>query len=321
MENNKIIPPEKTNLHPRNKHRLGYNFSELVKSYPNLATFVKHNIYGNESIEFSNSEAVLALNKSLLVHFYNTEFWDIPTNYLCPPIPSRADYIHYIADLLATSNNNSMPIGVQISVLDIGVGANCIYPIIGRKEYGWKFIASDIDQQALDYAGNIVRKNSLLNGFVELRLQTTALQVFKGVVRPSDKFDVSICNPPFHASLAEAKAMNELKWKKLGLKNGLKSNFNFGGKANELCYKGGEAAFLHTMIDESVLFKDSCFWFTTLVSKKENLESVYYLLKKHNAVEVKTIPMSQGQKNSRIVAWTFLNTSQQNEWRTNRWKS
>jgi len=35
--------------------------------------------------------------------------------------------------------------------------------------------------------------------------------------------------------------------------------------------------------------------------------------------EVKTIPMGQGNKTSRIVAWTFLSKEQQKEWRNKRW--
>jgi 23S rRNA (adenine1618-N6)-methyltransferase len=43
-----------------------------------------------------------------------------------PSIPGRADYIHYIADLLAESNNGIIPRSWDQG-LDIGIGANCIY--------------------------------------------------------------------------------------------------------------------------------------------------------------------------------------------------
>jgi 23S rRNA (adenine1618-N6)-methyltransferase len=39
-----------------------------------------------------------------------------------PPIPGRADYIHQIADLLATCNKKVVPTGADIRILDIGVG-------------------------------------------------------------------------------------------------------------------------------------------------------------------------------------------------------
>jgi 23S rRNA (adenine1618-N6)-methyltransferase len=68
------------------------------------------------------------------------------------------------------------------------------------------------------------------------------------------------------------------------------------------------------MIYESVKYPFQCFWFTTLVSKKDNLKTIYRTLNKVSAVAIKTFEMSQGQKRSRFVAWTFLSEKQQNEW-------
>ena len=61
------------------------------------------------------------------------------------------------------------------------------------------------------------------------------------------------------------------------------------------------------------------FWFTTLVSKQSNLKNAYKTLEKYRALEVKTIPMGQGNKTSRIVAWTFLTKEDQKEWKNSRW--
>jgi 23S rRNA A1618 N6-methylase RlmF len=52
--------------------------------------------------------------------------------------PGRLDYIHYIADLLQKQQRYH-PKGHTVQGLDIGIGANCIYPIIGNAEYGWSF--------------------------------------------------------------------------------------------------------------------------------------------------------------------------------------
>ena len=78
--NNKIT--EKENLHPRNSHRAGYDFKQLCKSSPRLKAFVSLNQYNDETIDFSNPEAVIALNKALLKHFYGVAHWDIPEGYL-----------------------------------------------------------------------------------------------------------------------------------------------------------------------------------------------------------------------------------------------
>jgi 23S rRNA (adenine1618-N6)-methyltransferase len=67
--------------------------------------------------------------------------------------------LHLIADLLAENNLGKIPKGDQITCLDIGVGASCIYPIIGVTEYGWKFIGSDIDSKSLESAKKIALAN------------------------------------------------------------------------------------------------------------------------------------------------------------------
>lgn len=309
---------DKKPLHPRNAHHGRYEFDKLIQASPELAAFVSKNQYNTETINFANPEAVKALNKSLLKYFYGISNWDIPNNYLCPPIPGRADYIHYVADLLASSNDGVIPSGKVVKVLDIGVGANCIFPIIGHKEYGWNFIGSDIDPIAVKSAKLIVQSNASLTNAVECRLQTNDSRIFHGIVKANENFDVTICNPPFHSSAAEAAAGNARKRRNLGTKSN--EALNFGGQNAELWCKGGEAAFVGKMIEESAQIASQCFWFTTLLSKSSNLPGVNWALKNIDAKEVKIIPMEQGQKKSRIVAWTFLDEIQQQEWRNKRWK-
>lgn len=294
---------EKSGLHPRNPHRFRYDFKALIDSCSDLEKFVCLNKFGDKSIDFANPDAVKTLNRAILKHFYQISLWDIPKNYLCPPIPGRADYIHYIADLLANDNKNQIPTGKKIKVLDIGVGANCVYPIIGSQAYGWDFVGTDIDAVAIKSAQNIIKNNSVLAEKIECRLQPSSKHIFDSILKPNEFFDVSICNPPFHASAEEAAAGSQRKNENLGLKH--KNKLNFGGQNAELWCDGGEEAFVRNMIFESKEIGKQITWFTSLISKKEHLPSIYYYLKKVNALDVKTINMAQGQKISRIVAWTF----------------
>jgi 23S rRNA (adenine1618-N6)-methyltransferase len=310
---------EKEDLHPRNKHRSRYDFKQLIASCKELEPFVAVNQYDIETIDFTNPIAVKALNRALLKYFYGISNWDIPENYLCPPIPGRADYIHYIADLLSTCNNGVIPQGNSIKVLDIGVGANCVYPIIGTKEYGWHFVGTDIDSIAIKSAKQIINSNNLADS-IECRQQTSSSTIYRGIIKSDEVFDISICNPPFHSSLAEALEGTQRKWKNLGIKKTNTTRLNFGGQNNELWCKGGEAGFINSMIEESAQIPHKCFWFSTLVSKKSNLLGVYRALAQVQAQEVKTIDMAQGQKISRIVAWTFLTKAQQKQWVLKRWK-
>ena len=319
LSNKKEHPKEKTSLHPRNKHRERYNFRQLIEACPELAPFVSLNKYDDESIDFFNPEAVKMLNKALLKHYYAIENWDIPQGYLCPPIPGRADYIHSIADLLGATNKDVIPKGEAIKCFDIGTGANCVYPIIGTAEYGWSFVGSDIDPVAIKSAGKIVELNPSLKGKVDLRLQNSPKDIFRGIIKEDEMFDLTICNPPFHASLAEARSGSIRKLTNLTKKSISKPILNFGGQNSELWCEGGEERFVQNMIIQSRQFATSCFLFSTLISKEANLRSVYESLRKAEAREVKTIPMGQGNKISRIVAWTFLSREQQEAWIGARW--
>jgi 23S rRNA (adenine1618-N6)-methyltransferase len=304
-------------MHPRNQHRLGYDFKALMRATPALRPFVTVNQYDNQTINFANPDAVKMLNKALLKHHYQMVSWDIPEGYLCPPIPGRADYIHYVADLLATSNGGVVRKGKKVRVLDVGVGANCVYPIIGVQEYGWSFVGVDIDEAAIESAQKIIDSNDQLKNAVELRLQKHRADIFTFAIKPGEVFDLTICNPPFHASIKEAAEGSRRKWNNLGLQKAKGKEeplLNFGGQNTELWYPGGEASFLKVMAAQSTRFAKQCLWFTSLVSKKENLRVLYNALQKAGAKEVQTINMSQGQKVSRIMAWTFLTPEEQQQW-------
>ena len=308
---------EKTNLHPRNPHRFGYDFNQLIASNLELKAFVFTNEYGTDTIDFSIPEAVKALNNSLLISEYEIQNWDIPKDYLCAPIPGRAVYIHYVADLLASSNNGIIPEGETVQGLDIGIGSNCIYPIIGNSVYNWSFVGTDIDENAIQNCKKIIENNSQLIDAISLQLQVESRFIFKNIITQEDKFAFTICNPPFHSSAAEATKSSLRKVNNLeptAKEKIIKPVLNFGGQNAELWCEGGELGFITQMIFESAKYPLQCFWFTTLVSKKENLSSLYKTLNKVSAVEVKTIAMAQGQKTSRIVAWTFLSEAQQKSW-------
>jgi len=294
---------EKPNLHPRNLHKERYNFPVLIKSNPALRPFVSQNQFKDQSIDFTNPAAVKELNKALLKHFYKVDQWDIPEGYLCPPIPGRADYIHYLADLLAESNNGLVPTGNKVKILDIGTGANLVYPLIGNSVYNWNFVGTEVDLVALSSAKNIIALNSPLKGKIEVRRQASKHNIFAGVINKGEVFDASICNPPFHSSALEAKEATTTKWRKLGVSP--KTQLNFGGQKTELWYPGGEAAFITAMINQSAVIPENCKWFTTLISKKETLPVVQRVLEKVRATDVRTINMSQGQKVSRILAWRY----------------
>lgn len=297
-------PAAASPLHPRNRFRDGYNFPRLMAASAALTPFVAKNPYGNLSIDFANPDAVLALNQALLKDAYDID-WSIPRGALCPPIPGRSDYIHHLADLLGGGDEDAIPSGPVVKILDIGAGASCIYPIIGAAEYGWRFVATETDVTSMRWARQIVRVNPEIAGLIECQLQTNPRACFEGIAKRGEVFDASMCNPPFHASAAEAMDASQRKRRNLKLDKSLPA-LNFGGQSGELWCEGGELGFIQRMIEESAQSPTICRWFTTLVSKSEHLPRLRQSLKEARVVDAEIVEMAQGQKKSRVLAWTFF---------------
>lgn len=325
-------------LHPRNQHTGRYDFELLVAALPELKEHLIKNPVGEDTINFSDPLAVKLLNKALLAHHYGVKHWDIPAGYLCPPIPGRADYIHRVADILNSDGQGEPYNHASVKALDIGVGANCIYPIIGATEYKWRCMGTDVDSVSIKTANFIAESNPNLKGKIRARLQADSESIFKGVIKDNERYDVTICNPPFHSSLEEAEKGSQRKLDNLAANRAKKAGqsfkpetnkkpvkldkstkqdkptLNFGGQKAELWCPGGEAAFIMKMARESQLFATQVLWFTTLISKKDNVDMVRSELGKLRAKQVKVVEMSQGQKVSRFIAWTFMDDEQRQEW-------
>lgn len=296
---------DKPGLHPRNRHHDRYDLPVLCQACPELTPFLTLTPTGEQTINFADAGAVKALNKALLAHFYAVSHWDIPDGFLCPPVPGRADYVHHLADLLGETTG---AIPRQADVLDIGVGANCIYPLIGVHEYGWRFTGTEVTTEAFASAQAIVNGNAGLSRAIRLRRQRDPNAFFAGIIHPNDRYDASMCNPPFHDSAAAAQRGSDRKRRNLGITEGDK--LNFGGQNQELWCEGGEVAFIIRMIEESQKFSRQVMWFTSLVSRGENLPPLYRALTAVGAVKVVKKEMAQGQKQSRFIAWTFLSDEQ-----------
>ncbi len=306
-----------TTAHPRNRHQGRYDFARLIALHPALGQFMRPGAEGQPTLDFASPDAVRALNRALLQADYGISEWDIPQGYLCPPVPGRADYIHCLADLLATSHDGVIPAGAGLTGLDIGTGANLIYPLIGQIEYGWRFIGADIDDDALKNGRRILAANPYLTGLIELRRQPDPQAVFDNLFAPDERVDFTLCNPPFHASAEEARDASRRKWR--NLRGSAAEVLNFGGRHHELYCSDGESGFLSRMAEQSTRYTEQVFWFSSLVSKLENVAPLTARLHALGATDVRTVPMAQGHKRSRFVAWTYLDKKQRRAWRRARW--
>ena len=306
--------PGKT-LHPRNKHQQPYDFSALCAAVPALAAFVRDNGYGTASIDFANPDAVKTLNQALLKQLYSVAHWQLPAGFLCPAVPGRADYLHYLADLLAVLNKQKVPTGAKVQLLDIGCGANLIYPLLAQAEYGWKVTAAELDPQALAAAALLIEQNQLQHK-IALRPQHNPAHIFHGIIQTGDVFDLTLCNPPFHTSAEQAVAGSERKARNLGLNT---AELNFAGRSHELWCDGGEAAFIRLMIEQSQSYSSQVLWFSSLVSKQQNVPALQQQLTALGAQQ-QLLEMHQGNKQSRILAWSFMTEKQRQLWAQFRWQ-
>ena len=337
------------------------------------------------TIDFSDSVAVRCLNCALLVRDYGlSPVWaDImPSDTLVPPIPGRADYVHHLADILrectaVTSVRemdegkywSGLPTGPGVRVLDLGTGASCVYPLIGASIYGWSFIASEVHLPSFKSAHKIVDANSL-SRLIDVRRQDDPNKLFEGIWRKGELIDFVMCNPPFYGSAEAFQKENARKVRNLASnvrsRNGLGGrrrsgvgrdkrvtgggggSNNFGGSASELWCPGGEVAFVTRMIEESAAYADRCLWFSSLVSRRDNLPKILEKIRS-NTKQVqerdmrirqkdagkrkpgygpkmpkiqlsKTLTMGPGSKSASVVLWSYWDADRQKEWgRERKW--
>ncbi len=303
---NRLFSVSISSKHPRNKHQNRYDIDSLVKSLPSLQKCIITSPSGSATIDMSNQESVRLLNKALLQHYYNVKEWNFSYDFLTPPIPSRVEYVHYMADVI--DYDSIKKLNKTIYGLDIGCGASCIYPLLFNAEYNVKMVGVDIDNKSILNAKKIIQSNNLSEN-IDLRLQPTPSEIFnKHVIKNNEKYFFSMSNPPFYDSLDDAEKASERKWINLG-KNSNKSRRQFGGTMNELVCPGGDLGFVSKMIQQSTNYKNQVLYFSALVSQEKHLSKLCRTLEDIGAreyVEFKIIEFVSGQKKNRILIWSFV---------------
>ncbi len=284
-------------VHDRNRYREPYDLDRLVRAVPELTAYLRTTPDGRPTVDFARAAAVRHLNRALLLSDYQLAFYDLPPEALCPAVPSRLDYVHVVADLLHSTGADRKP----VRGLDIGTGASLVYPILGVREYGWRFVATDINETSLRAAKAIVSFNPSLRDKIELRRQASPRQIFDGVLRPGERFDFTMCNPPFYESEAAARKAAQLKWRKLGRRG--TETFNFGGQGAELHTAGGEPRFLGATIAASYRFRTQVRWFTTLVSQRAYLKVAEAGFRQNPPRRREVVALSTGAKTRQVLAW------------------
>ena len=287
-------------MHPQNPYNKRYDLKRLTKHHSLLQKYIVLNPDQEETIDFSSSEAIYALNKAMLLADFRLKDFQLPKGYLIPPIPGRLDYLLYIRDFLSEKFNISND--TKLRGLDVGSGANGIYCILGAQYFNWKMVGIDSDAKAVEISNNNINFSKELKNKIDIHYQQNKSFLFKNIVGLDELFDFMVCNPPFHNSKEDAikgslRKLNNLSTKK-------EFTLNFDGQANELWCNGGEILFIKRLIKESSYYKDQIKVFSSLVSKSDSLAKIKKQLNKVNA-DFHITSMVLGNKKGRYIFWWF----------------
>ena len=274
------------------------DFLILIKEFPDLKKYIiKQNEEKLEEISFdwSNNNLSLLMTKSILDYYFNIKYYNIPKGYLIPPIPSRLNYLNLINKILIKEINSQSRYSSDIIGIDIGTGANIIYPILGNSIFNWKFICSEINDESYNNAKLILEKNNLENE-INLIKQKNKNNIFLNILNQENKYIFSLCNPPYYDYETEIK-LDEKK---------RDNEFNF----DEVYYKKGEFGFFQRYFIESTCYKKNVYLFTILIGKKANMENINDIMNTNdnkNIIKKFNIQKIQTGNNLRyIIYWSFF---------------
>ncbi|KAF6250628.1 hypothetical protein COO60DRAFT_1705635 [Scenedesmus sp. NREL 46B-D3] len=306
-------------MHPANLYcQQEPDFAALAELHPPLAPYVSvHPATSRGSIDFTSWHATQQLTAALLAVDFGIH-WSLPEGQLVPPVPNRANYVHWLHDLLQLS----APPGPQVHGLDVGCGANFIYCLLGAALYGWRMTGVDVTQVALQGAAAICEANPRLAPLLEVRqsrcsvgrlpqqLQQPPKQQHDGddrsqqggaasaVAGPllgamadtSESFAFCMCNPPFFGSISEANQ---------------NPNTACGGTAEEMVVEGGELAFVRAMIADSRVLRGRVHWYSSMCGKKATLKVLRQDLHGAGVTALRTTELVQGKTSRWAIAWSF----------------
>lgn len=329
-----------------------------------LLTSASNPLAGEAYLDWACPAATVALTRTLLWQDFQIR-WELPAGCLCPTVPSRINYLLWLDDLLASrsstppstksagafshSRQETPRPGVASSsaaaarwpafgatarsgrqrVIDIGTGANCIYPLLGSALLGWTFLGTERDEVSVVAA----RRNVELNGWsdrIEVRAARGAKAVgsaaddpihaatdpaqpeahedvqidrdeppiLHGLLRPGEVFGACMCNPPFYDLHEQPRG----RWHTA---SGATST-RCSATESEMFCTGGEVGFIRRLVRESLELRHVVGWYTSLVGRKASLAPLLRELRTHAVPRVETCELSQGTTSRWVLAWSFV---------------
>uniref|UniRef100_A0A915Q2K9 U6 small nuclear RNA (adenine-(43)-N(6))-methyltransferase n=1 Tax=Setaria digitata TaxID=48799 RepID=A0A915Q2K9_9BILA len=329
-----VCMPLNEKMHPRNPYKdKPPDFNILADKFVEFRSHCYIGSNGKLKMNFRDTNAVRILARTLLLSDFGLDV-EMPPDCLVPRIPQRLNYILFIDDLLKANGISENVLGI-----DIGTGASCVYPLLGAKLFGWKFLATDADPFAVEIASRNVETNDMGERIDVVRVPMDCM--IKDVVRshPEAEFTFCMCNPPFYE-------YEEFEEKFRYLKDNVLTNVGGGSdcsdrpephsatvaRSNELAvtveiivqnlnhwymtglkailleyiaFQGGEVAFVSRLIEDSFVLQNTVKLYTSMVGKKSSLVELRKKLGRCLSVRSTVMTLYQGKTHRWVLAWTF----------------
>ncbi|GEM11420.1 ribosomal RNA large subunit methyltransferase F [Rhodotorula toruloides] len=95
------------------------DFAQLARDVPAFAAFLQDGHAGWSTIDFQDDAAIRALTAALLERDFHLRI-ELPSDRLCPTIPSRLEYVLFVLRLALITSDRSSPasfVGLDMRVL------------------------------------------------------------------------------------------------------------------------------------------------------------------------------------------------------------
>lgn len=282
-------------MHPRNIYRKPPDFKDLALKYPEFRKFAHQDLSGKVTINFKDAEALRALSRCLLHHDFNLTV-DIPQDRLVPTIPLRLNYLLWLEDILIENSLQS----ADITGIDIGTGASCVYPLIGAAHFKWHMLATEIDEVSYQVACKNVEVNNLQSMITVKKVSDDTL--LASAVDKDRCYEFCMCNPPFYSCETELDPKIISHSRKLSRAPPHNAPT---GSTLELASPGGEIGFIKRMLHDSMKLKNLIRVYTVMMGFKSSVKVVEGLLREANVLSIGTTEFFQGHTTRWGIAWTY----------------
>lgn len=268
-------------------------------------------------IDFKNQESIRILTKCLLKRDFELDV-DLPKDKLVPTLPLRFNYILWIQDIL-----DQFDLKENITGIDIGTGASCIYCLLASKSKSWRMFGTEIDECNLKVARENVLRNQLQDKITVLSQDQTDLNFFSKLFdsHPQlESVDFCMVNPPFfkyklhpclidtqfHSAVSLFRSISDVENAKNRTRKRKLPKSVIRGSQHEIVCDGGEVEFVNRLIKESLELKNRIKFYSSMLGHKSSLTTILVNLREAGISNLSSTEFVQGKTTRWGVVWSFL---------------